>query len=382
MSKYGSVRAIINLDNAESNFKNLKALISSKTKICCVLKANAYGHGAVTMARLYEKEGADYFAVATPLEALELRKNGITVPIMTLGYTGEKFYDDFIENDVDFTVFSYHDAKEISDAALRKNKNANIHIAIDTGMSRIGFQADEESINEIRKISSLKNLHFKGIFTHFARSDEKERETTVLQYKLFIEMISELEDLGITFDIRHCDNSAGMLCYPEYGFDMVRLGIVLYGYFPSDEVDRTLVSLKPVMTLKTDVTHVKALPAGRSVSYGFHYTLEEPQKIATCAIGYADGLLREFKDKVEFCINGKFYKIVGNICMDQCMLRVDDNVKKSDEVVIFGDILNCTAADFARKVGTISYEILCLVGHRVRRVYLRNGKIECEKSYL
>lgn len=375
METYGATWAEISLDCLRSNYCNLVSLLDEQTKVCCVVKANAYGHGSVELSKFYLAQGADYLAVATPFEALELRNNGIDAPILCLGYVPEVCYEELLRRCVDIPVYSFEMAKRLSDIATKIQITANIHIKVDSGMSRIGFQCTNDSLEEVERIHSLYNLSFKGIFTHFARADEQQRETTEKQFEMYFSFVESLERRGIHFEIRHCCNTAGAMYYRNYHLDMVRLGIGLYGYYPSNEVDKTKVELKPAMSLYSSISHLKVLEGGRGISYGHRYTVREAAElIATISIGYADGFTRMLNSKVEVEIDGEEYPVVGSICMDQCMVRLDKEktYHVGDRVTIYSNRKGFDADKLAKRLGTISYEVLCMLQRRVPRVY-RDG---------
>ncbi|MDO4794259.1 MAG: alanine racemase, partial [Filifactor alocis] len=385
MKPYEGTRAVINLDHLEHNYRRLTSFVKDKTKICCVIKANGYGHGSLELARLYEELGADYFAVATVSEAVELRKNKIGLPIMCLGYVPESSYEEMIKSKVDIPVFSYETARRLSEVAGAIGECADIHIKIDSGMSRIGFQCTQESIREIEKIRELPNLYFKGIFTHFARADETQRQTTLQQFDDFISLVSTLESREIHFEIRHCCNTAGTVYYPEFHLDMVRLGISLYGYYPSDDVDKEKIELRPAMSLYSSLSHIKKLERDRGISYGHKYKVEDDHElIGTVAIGYADGFTRMLNTKADLEIQGECCEVVGSICMDQCMVRLnkDGEYRVGETVTVYSDRQGFGADRLARRLGTISYEIICMLSRRVPRIYMRNNEIIKVIDYL
>jgi alanine racemase len=377
--------AEINLDNFRHNFREVKRLVKDR-KIFGVIKADGYGHGAVELARVLEEEGADFFAVAVITEAIELRKNGFKRPILVMGFTPPTFAKEIVEYDITQAVFSFELAKALSDEAVKQNKVAKIHIKIDTGMGRVGFIPNEKALDEIEKINNLPNLKLEGIFSHFSSADEKDKSFTNLQLDRFIKTIKALEERGITFELKHLANSAGIIDVEEAYFDAVRPGIMLYGYYPSNEVDVNRVDLKPVMTLKAKIVHVKEVDKGTPISYGRRFITERRSKIATLPFGYADGFTRLFFQKAQVIVNGVLVPVVGRICMDQCMIDVTDcgNVNVGDEVIIMGNFneIKNDADVLAQRLGTISYEILCMVSKRVPRVYVENGKIVKIKNYV
>ncbi len=374
--------AEINLDNINFNLNNIKKLLKEDTKICTVLKANAYGHGSVEIAKFLENKNVDYFAVARLEEAIELRENNIKMPILCLGFVPEESLEYAIKNNITLTIYSLETAKKLNDISEKIGVNANIHIKIDTGMSRIGFEVNEESIDQIIKIANLKNLYIEGIYTHFAKSDEIDKDFTYKQVNRFKFIIDNIEKKGINIPIKHVSNSAAIMDLPNLNFNMVRCGIVLYGCYPSDEVIKDRLQLKPAMTLKTRVSHIKELKEGTGISYGLRYKTRKQEKIATIPIGYADGFTR-MQNNPKVSINNEVFNVVGRICMDQCMVRIDKDIdiKIGDEVIIFGES-NISADDIAKDLGTINYEILCMVSRRVDRIYKERNVILQADSYL
>ncbi|QQY80025.1 alanine racemase [Keratinibaculum paraultunense] len=388
MQKLNEIRPVwaeINLDNLIHNIKEVRRITKKDTLVTAVVKANAYGHGSVEVAKAFLENGADRLAVATLSEAIELRKADILAPILILGYTPIYQYRLVTKWGIEQTIYNYESAKALSDVGTKLGKNSKIHIKIDTGMGRIGFLPNKNSIEEIIKISKLPNLKIEGIYTHFAKADEKNKEYTTSQFKKFMYVVNELEKNGINIPTKHVSNSAAIIDLPQYNLDMVRAGIMLYGYYPSDEVDKDKVILKPAMTLKAKVSNVKMVPKGTHISYGGIYTTDKESQIATIPIGYADGFSRLLTSKAEAFIRGKRVPVVGKICMDQCMLDVSEveNINIEDEVVLFGYEKDYpTVEEIANKLGTISYEIICMVGRRIPRVYIKNGEIVKIIDYL
>jgi len=375
--------AEIDLDAIANNIREIRRIISPETKIMGVVKADGYGHGFVETTKVLLNNGVDYLAVATLEEAAQLRKRKFDVPILILGATETESTDDLVEYNVMPTVFNYSFAKALSDSAQKLGRTAGIHIKLDTGMSRIGFLCKDESIDEIIRISKLPNIKIDGIFSHFACSDEKNREYTRMQFDRFCGMCEKLEKNGIKIPIKHICNSAGIMMYPDMHLDMVRPGIIIYGLYPSDEVDKSKLNLKPAMTLKAKVTLVKEVEAGVGVSYGKTYITDKQTKIATVPIGYADGYLRTLSNKAHMLYDGKCVNVIGRICMDQCMIDVSNvnNINIGDEVTIFGtDIV--TADTVAEWMGEINYEIVCMIGRRIPRVYIKDGKVVRKVAYL
>jgi len=379
------VWAEINLDNLAHNMREVKKSVKEGTLITAVVKANAYGHGSVYAARTFLKNGADRLAVATLAEAIELRNAGIDVPILILGYTPVSQYSSVIEHDITQTIYNLESARAFSQTAGKLNKTGYIHIKIDSGMGRIGFLPTDKSVNDILEISKLPNIMVEGIFTHFATADEKDKTYTYTQYERFMYVINKLEGRGLSIPVKHVSNSAAIIDLPDFNLNMVRAGIMLYGYYPSDEVHKERVNLLPAMSLKARISHVKAVPADTGISYGQIFVTKRESKIATIPIGYADGFTRMLSSKGEAYIKGRIVPIVGRICMDQCMLDVTEieDVKVGDEVILFGyEEGSLNADDIAAKLNTISYEILCMVGRRVPRVYVQDGEIIAVDDYL
>lgn len=378
--------AEISLNAIEHNYNVIRNKVADDTKVCCVIKADGYGHGAVELSQIYEKLGADFFAVSNIDEGIEIRKSGSKLPIVILGYTPVSEAENLAEYDISQTVFSLEYAKELSEKCVEEDCICKMHIKVDSGMSRIGFMCqefprDEYSIEEICEACCLPNLEVEGLFTHFCVSDEdaEGREFTNKQYENFIHVRDSLKKRGVDISVVHCSNSGAIEDYPETCCDMVRAGIILYGLAPSSKLADRL-DLVPAMTLKTVVAFVKEVQKGATISYGRTFTADRKMKIATVPIGYADGFIRQNARDGYMMVNGKKAKIVGRICMDQTMLDVTDieDVKTGDEVVVFGTGENGepTADSLAENTGTINYETVCLVGKRVPRIYIKDGKIE------
>ena len=368
------------------DYNVIRNKVADDTKVCCVIKADGYGHGAVELSQVYEKLGADFFAVSNIDEGIEIRKSGSKLPIVILGYTPVSEAENLAEYDISQAVFSLEYAKELSEKCVEEDCICKMHIKVDSGMSRIGFMCqefprDEYSIEEICEACCLPNLEVEGLFTHFCVSDEdaEGREFTNKQYENFIHVRDSLKKRGVDISVVHCSNSGAIEDYPETCCDMVRAGIILYGLAPSSKLADRL-DLVPAMTLKTVVAFVKEVQKGATISYGRTFTADRKMKIATVPIGYADGFIRQNAKDGYMMVNGKKAKIVGRICMDQTMLDVTDieDVKTGDEVVVFGTGENGepTADSLAENTGTINYETVCLVGKRVPRIYIKDGKIE------
>lgn len=367
--------AEVSLDNIGYNLQEIKKSLDSEIKICCVVKADAYGSGAVQVAKYLEKQNVDFLSVARIEEALELRKNNIKLPILCMGYIDISMIKEAIINNISLTVYNVNYAKEVDRFASLLNKKANIHVKIDSGMSRLGFLA-LESIEPIKEIYKLNNLNIEGIYTHFAKADEKDKSDTLEQLNKFKFVIDKLNTLNINIPLKHVANSAAVLDLKDELFNMVRVGIILYGYYPSDEVDMDNIKLKPCLKLKSTVTNVKIVDENVCVSYGYTYKTSEKTKIVTISIGYADGFNR-IQHNPKVFINGYILDIVGRICMDQCMAKapIDAEISVGDEVIVMdNDIPQLSAEEHARRNDTINYEILCMINRRVTRIYKENNK--------
>lgn len=372
------VWAEIDLDILANNMRNIKKLAGDK-EVMAVVKADAYGHGALDVAPCLLENGASKLAVAMLTEAIELRNNNITAPIMILGYTPIYLGEELINYNIEQTIYDLNYAKELSNLAIKLNKKAKIHIALDTGMGRIGFLPTDESFNAICEICNLPGLDVIGIFTHFSSSDEKNKEYTQYQFNQIYNFIERLEVNEINIPLKHASNSAAIIDLPNTYLDAVRAGIILYGYYPSDEVKKDNLSIKPALTLKAKIAHVKELDSGMYISYNRTFKTSRKSKIATIPIGYADGYIRTLKHEAKVIVNGQLAPIVGNICMDQFMIDVTDidNVKSGDEVILLGESneVKFNADDLAKCMNSINYEVLCLLKNRVPRAYIKNGKI-------
>ncbi len=366
------VYAEIDLDAISRNARAVRQAVGSTTKIMAVVKADGYGHGAVMSARAVN-ETVDAFAVATIEEAIELRENGIDKEILILGYILPDYYDFALKYDISLTVFTFEMAKALSDCAKQSGKTAKIHIAVDTGMGRIGFFPSEESADEIKKISMLENLEIAGLFSHFATADEADKEYSRSQIEKYNALYDMLKKRGVDIKLRHICNSAGTTELPECLMDMVRMGIIMYGLYPSDEVDKSRISLKGAMSIKSSVVYIKTIKSGESVSYGRRFIAKRDTVVATIPVGYADGYPRQVSNKSRVLINGEYAPVIGNVCMDQMMVDVTDikNVSVGDDVILVGRQGNneVTFEEIAALAGTINYEIICGIGKRVPRIY-------------
>ncbi|MEQ8155098.1 MAG: alanine racemase [Clostridiaceae bacterium] len=379
------VWAEVNLNSLEHNMKEIKKHAKDK-KIYAVVKADAYGHGALDVAPVFLASGATALAVAVITEAMELRRSGVKAPILILGYTPLTFGRQIAEYDIEQTVYDLDYARELSRIAQKENKKVKIHIALDTGMGRIGLLPDETGLNSVREMRKLPNIILEGIFSHFSTADEEDKSYSEYQLKVFNDFVSKLEAEGIKFNVKHLSNSAAIMDLPQAHFDGVRPGIIMYGYYPSDEVLKDKLDLKPALTLKTNIVHVKTLPKGMYISYGRKFITDRESVIATLPIGYADGYTRALSNKGKVIINGKLAPVVGRVCMDQLMVDVTDagEVKVGDEAILLGEQGNTkfNADDLAKILDTINYEIICMIGRRVPRVYIKNGEIVKIRNYM
>lgn len=379
--------AEINLDALAHNMCEIRRITNPNAQIMAVVKADAYGHGVKECAGVLLENGADRFGVATLYEGIELRRLYPDVPILILGASMETEAEELIKNNITPNVFTFSMAQALSDAAQKLDKTVKVHIKLDTGMSRIGFFIDDSDnldvLDEIESIGKLPMLEIEGIFSHFSTSDEADDSYTRMQFEHFMMVCNNLKKRGINIPIKHICNSAGIMMYPEYHLDMVRPGVILYGMYPSDDVDKDKLDLQYVMSLKSSVTHVKEIESGRGVSYGKEYIADGVVKIATVPVGYADGYSRQLAENAKIAIDGNLYPIAGRICMDQCMIDVTgvNNINRGDEALIFGDGA-VTVDDIAKWLGTINYEIVCMLSRRIPRVYKSEGKTISMVEYL
>ena len=384
--------AKVDVDNIKHNFNEIKKRLNPKTKLLCVLKADAYGHGAEFLVGEYEKLGADFFGVSNLDEAMQLRKAGAKKPILIFGYTPSECADILADNNISQAVFSLEYAKKLQKQCKNKGVKVKAHLKIDTGMSRIGFFAQDEesrnrSVDEILEISGMPEIEIEGMFTHFSVADDvtNNKEYTLNQIDNFKDIIKILEAKGLYIPLKHCCNSGALINFHDMQLDMVRAGVILYGLYPSDEIVGK-IDLKPAMSLKTVVSQVKTIPKGTSVSYGRTFVSDREIKVASVAIGYADGYSIKFSNNSEMLVHGKRAKILGRVCMDQLMLDVSDieGVAEGDEVIVFGGDgeNNISVDELAKNIGTINYEIICLIGKRVPRIYAEGGKVVGSVSYI
>ncbi|HBJ2610919.1 alanine racemase [Clostridium botulinum] len=377
----------VNLDNLSYNMRNIKKKVNCK-EIFAVVKANGYGHGALDIASTLLENGATRLSVACLSEATELREGGITCPINILGITPPTLFEDIIDYNIEPVVFSYDCANQLSKAACLKNRIVKTHIAVDTGMGRLGFDPTVESLEEIKRIQDLSNIKIEGLCSHFSSSDEKDKSYSEYQFKIFQNFRKKLIEMNMKIPIYHMSNSAAIIDLPSTYLDAVRAGIILYGYYPSMEVNKENLHIKQVMTLKANIMHIKTIDSGKYVGYNRKFKTKRKSKIAILPLGYGDGYTRFLSNRGKVIINGQYAPIVGNICMDQCMIDVTDikEVKVGDEVIIIGkdniNNLRYDAEDIASKVGMTSGEIMSIISKRVPRVYIKNGNIVKVRNYI
>lgn len=367
------VWAEIDLKNIEHNITVVKEKVGA-CEIIGVVKADGYGHGALETAQVLINNGVSSLGVGTLSEAIILREAGITCPIIILGLTPWAYHSELIEYDLTPVLASYTDTRVLSTLAVKAKKTMEVLLAVETGMGRIGFMPTEGSITEITGIHRLPNIKIKGLFSHFATADEKNKSYSHWQLNNFENFYKRLEKVGVPINYRTIANSSAILKLPESYYEAVRPGILLYGYYPSDLIDKNTLEIKPAMTLKANIVFIKRVPPGYSISYGRKFTTERESIIATLPIGYADGYPRALSGKGRVIVKGQYAPIVGAICMDQCMIDVTDipGVRKYEEVILMGSQSDktITADEIAEKTGTVKYEIICRIGQRVPRVYI------------
>lgn len=380
MKEYNRVYAKIDLDAAAYNMEQMKKRIGSGARLIAVIKTDGYGHGALPLARMFER--FDYvwgYAVASLDEGTVLRKHGIIKPVLVLGCVFPDQYDEMVRYDIRAAVYTEEMAQGIAQAAKRAGKNAYIHIKVDTGMGRIGFPVTEESAGIIERISRLEGVETEGMFTHFAKADEADKTYTYEQHRKFMWMKEQMEKRGVEIPYYDCDNSAGIIDFPDMKHDLARAGIATYGMYPSDEVDKDAVDLKPVLSLISHVTFVKTVAAGTSISYGGTFTASKEMKVATIPVGYGDGYPRSLSNKGSVLIHGKRAQILGRVCMDQFMVDVTDipETKFMDQAVLVGSDSGdrITVEELSALSGRFNYEFVCCLGKRIPRVYVSGGRV-------
>ena len=387
INHYDRVRADIDLDAVVYNLEQMHQNLKPETKIMGVIKTDAYGHGAVQIGRELERLPYVFgMAAATAEEALILRECGIKKPVLVLGYVFPYAYEELIKNEVRMTVFRKDMIEEINECAGRTGKKAIVHIKVDTAMSRIGVKPDESGLSFVRECLSMKNITVEGVFTHFAKADEKDKKAVRTQLSAFQSFLDlSDEETGYDFPIRHCSNSAGIVELKDANMDMVRAGITLYGLWPSEEVSRDIISLKPVLSLKSNIVYVKEISKGTCVSYGGTFQAKDDMRIATIPVGYGDGYPRSLSNKGSVLIQGKRAAVLGRVCMDQFMVDVTDipAAKEGDEVTLIGRDGEAiiTMEELGALSGRFNYELACDLGKRIPRVFYRKGKIMDTKDY-
>ncbi len=386
MKTYSRVYAEVNLDAILYNMEQMRKLLKEDTKIMGVIKTDGYGHGAVPIGR--ELEQLDYtwgYATATVEEAEILRRNGIEKPILVLGATFPEQYEAMADLGIRVNLYSIRQAEQMEAAAAKMNKKIMVHAKIDTGLSRLGFQVTEEAADEIARISRMPHIIVEGIFTHFAKSDAKDKTMANQQMEAFAKMKKMLEERNVEIPMIHCSNSAAIIDMPEANMSVVRAGISLYGMWPSDEVKKENIDLQPVMSLKSCIVFLKELEKGRTISYGATYETTRKQRIATVPVGYGDGYPRSLSNKGYVLIHGKKAPICGRICMDQFMVDVTD-IPEAQE----GDLVTLVGKDHGAEItmeeigdlsGRFNYEFACDLGKRIPRVYIKNGEVVETKDY-
>ena len=377
MKQYTRVHANIDLDAIDYNMRSMAHNVAPGTKLCGIIKADGYGHGAVAIAKTIDPLVWGY-GVATMEEGVILRRHGIGKPILVLGSVNPVCYEEMVTYDIRPAIFQYDRAKRLSEIACRLGKDALIHIKIDTGMNRIGMAPSEESIAEILRMAQLPHIVIEGIFTHMATADETDKTRALAQVEQFRSVCDGVKAAGIPVQVCHCSNSAGIVDLPQANMDMVRCGISLYGMYPSDEVQKERVPLRPVMSLYSEVSYIKTIPAGAEVGYGGTFTAPKEMRLATIPVGYGDGYPRNLSNRGYVLIRGQKAPICGRVCMDQFMVDVTEihDVQEGDLVTLVGTegTEQITVEELAELAGTFHYEFVCDVGKRIPRVFYRNGQ--------
>lgn len=373
MREYDRTYALVNLSAIRHNILQVRNNIQKGTSIMAIVKANAYGHGAIPVAKALENI-VDAYGVALIEEALALREAGLQQMVLILGYTGEEWYEELVRHRISQTIYTYDMAQKLNDTAAKMGRKTPIHIKVDTGMGRIGFRTDETSISTVKKICEMPFLEPEGIFTHFARADEETIAPAREPFARFMKFVNELEACGIHIPIRHVSNSASVIGFPEANLDMVRAGIMTYGLYPSEEVAKEPVVLQPAMEWKTKISFIKEVETGTPIGYGGTFIAPRPMKVATIPVGYADGMKRDLSGKGRVLVCGQYAPILGRICMDQFMIDVTDiaDVKTGGEVVIFGrqGEKEIPVEEIAAQSHSFNYEFVCSVSQRVPRKYV------------
>lgn len=386
MKTYSRVYAAVNLDAVLHNMEEIKKNIDKDTEIVAVIKTDGYGHGAVPIGKELEELAYIWgYAVATAEEGVILRRNGLKKPILVLGAVFLEQYEVMADLDIRPTVYSLHMAAQMDEIMMALQKKLRIHVKIDTGMSRLGFQVTEKDADEIAQILTKDHIILEGIYTHFAKADERDKRMAEEQKELFLQMKRMLKERNVCPKLCHCSNSAGIIDLPDANMDLVRAGISMYGMWPSDEVNKENIDLWPVMSLKSRIVFLKELPAGRTISYGGTYTVKKEARIATVPVGYGDGYPRSLSNRGYVLIHGKKAPICGRICMDQFMVDVTDipDVREGDEVVLVGTSENSTITmeEIGDLSGRFNYEFACNLGKRIPRVYEKGGIVVGSRDY-
>ena len=374
MENYLRTYCEINLDAILQNILNIRKKVGNQVKLMAVIKADGYGHGAKEIGH-YIKDEVDFFGVATIEEAVEIRKSGLDLPILILGYNSPSLYHLNLEYDVDQTIYSYETAEKMSETAVAMGKTARIHIALDTGMTRIGISPDEKGLRLVKQIQALPGIKIEGLFTHFSCADMTDKEYTFDQMERYDFFVRLLEENQIEIPTKHICNSAGIMEFDHHRYDMVRSGIITYGLYPSDEVDMSTLALTPALSWKSHVVNIMEPEINRGISYGATYVTDHPCRIATVSIGYADGYPRSLSNKGWVLIHGQKAPIVGRVCMDQMMVDITDipDVEIEDIVTLIGTdgTERISVEELADLAGSFNYEFVCDIGQRVPRVYLK-----------
>ncbi len=380
MKSYSRVCAHIDLDAVAHNMEQLKQRIGKSGKMVAVVKTDGYGHGAIPISRMFEEQEDVWgFATASLEEALLLRRAGVKKPILVLGCIFPDQYETMIDYEIRSAVYMEETALEMARIAEKLGKNAYFHIKIDTGMGRIGFPVSEESVEKIKRIHMLKHVCLEGMFTHFAKADETDKAYTLRQHEKFLWMKQRMAEEKIEIPYYDCDNSAGIIDLPDMHHDLVRAGIAMYGIYPSEEVKRESVALRPALALSSHIIYVKDVAPGTSISYGGTFIAEKPMRVATIPVGYGDGYPRSLSNKADVLIRGRRARILGRICMDQFMVDVTDipDAAFLDPVVLVGrdGKEEITVEELSRISGRFPYEFVCCLGKRIPRNYYKDGKL-------
>jgi len=368
------VWAEVDLKAIAQNMRQIRRIVMPGAEVMAMVKANAYGHGTAQVSRVVLENGAARLAVARVSEGEEIRRENIMAPVLILGYTPPGQFRDVLRLSLGQAVYNLDMARLLSEEAGRAGKRVSVHIKVDTGMGRLGILAEKDSCDKVLRIARLPHIEVEGIFTHFATADCRDKQYALAQFERFLFILEDLRKRGLEVPFRHCANSAAIMDLPQTHLNMVRPGIIIYGLYPSEEVQSFRLDLKPAMSLKARVAQVKKVPAGFKISYGSTYQTPAPTVIATLPVGYADGYTRLLSSKGKVLLHGQRAPVVGRICMDQCMVDAGHipGVAIGDEVVFFGrqEKTFLSVEEVAREAGTINYEIICLVNSRVPRVYL------------